>query len=930
MAADRESTTRFRCDYAGVRRPLPHFWEYCVGSGHATLALRADWQTQLRRCREELGFRHVRFHGLLDDAMGTLVDVKDTPLYSFHNVDQVHDFLRSIDMRPMVELSFMPRMLASSSKTVFHYNANVTPPCDYGNWAALISRLARHWVKRYGAEEVSRWPIEVWNEPNLQSFWTGSKAEYFKLFDFTYKALKHVHPGLRVGGPVTAKNAWIDDFLQFCEGAKVPPDFVSTHTYPTDAFGSPGDDTVAQLAAGHLGILHEQAREVRRIVGDRPLYYTEWSTSSNSRDELHDAPYAAAYIVHTLLNMGTLVDAYSYWTFSDIFSENYFPSKPFQGGFGLLTIHGVPKPAYRAYQVLHALGTERLEVAGNHDTVFVWVIDGTDGATVMAANLALPTHPIRTEAVVVELRNVPTVRAARLRRIDAEHANARARWKIQGEPCYPGPEEVGELLDASRLRWEAMEPKQANGVLTLELTVKPQSVTAIELSFAATKTDRAPEPDTADAGSRSFDAADEKLLEQLQRGAFGYFHRRANAANGLVPDSSAANSPCSIAATGFALSCYPIAVERGWLARDDAAAVTLRTLRFLADSRQGPEPDATGYKGFYYHFLEMKTGKRAWECELSTIDTAILLAGVTVAREFFDGASAAEASIRAIGAMLFARVDWSWIQDSRNEIQEAWKPEAGFEKADWAGYTEALILYLLGAASPSRPLAREVYEKVTASYRWRRNDGLEWIYAGPLFIHLFPQVWVDLRGLDDGVIGRKGIDYFENSRRAIGVQRDYARLNPWGFPGYGDDIWGLSACLGPSGVHAAINGEKHRYQGYAARGAPCGPDDGTLVPWAAAASLAHAPKSALAGLHALLAEYPHCLQEGCFVGAFNPSLPGRDGACWIAPACYGLDQGLVVTMIENARSGFLWKLTRNSPVFRAGLQRLGFRGGWLD
>ncbi|MEO8810011.1 MAG: glycosyl hydrolase family 39, partial [Rhodanobacter sp.] len=229
--------TRFTCDFSAKPEPLPHFWEHCVGSGHATLALRADWQAQLKQCREELGFRHVRFHGLLDDDMNTVIDQGNELIYSFHNADQIYDFLRSIDMRPIVELSFMPSALSSGDKTTFHYKANVTPPADYDQWATLVSKAASHWIDRYGAKEVSLWPMEVWNEPNMKSFWTGSQEDYFRLFEITHKALKHVHADLTVGGPVTAQNAWIDEFLEYCSNAGVPPDFISTHTYPTDARG---------------------------------------------------------------------------------------------------------------------------------------------------------------------------------------------------------------------------------------------------------------------------------------------------------------------------------------------------------------------------------------------------------------------------------------------------------------------------------------------------------------------------------------------------------------------------------------------------------------------------------------------------------------------------------------------------------------------
>jgi len=923
-------TTRFTCDLSAASEPLPHFWEYCVGSGRAALALRADWQDQLKQCRDDLGFRHVRFHGLLDDDMGTVDDEKDELLYSFHNADKIFDFVRSIDMRPIVELSFMPRALASGEQTVFHYKANVTPPADYGKWATLVSRLASHWIDRYGASEVTLWPMEVWNEPNMKSFWTGSQEDYFRLFETTHKALKHVHPDLQVGGPVTAKNAWIDEFLDYCAKAGVPPDFVSTHTYPTDALGKPGDDTKTTLSKGHLGILLEYAKKVREQVGKRPLYYTEWSTSSNPRDELHDDPYAAAYITQAMLNMGGVVDAYSYWTFSDIFEENFFPSKPFQGGFGLMNINGIPKPAYRAYEILHRLGKEKLPVKGKHGTVSVWVVRGDDVTTVVIVNLALPLHPIEAETVNLEFFGMAAVESAQVRRIDADHANAKAKWEMQGEPRYPGHDEVAAMIDASKLQVEAADVKVDGKVTTFEITVQPQSVTSVELRFAASQKKPLATSNAELPAPHVFHAHDEKLLDKLQSAAFRYFTEQANPENGLVADSSKKGAAGSIAATGFALSCYPVGAERGWISRKEAAAVTLKTLEFFAGSRQGADPKATGYKGFYYHFLDMQTGMRALECELSTIDTALLLSGVVVAGQYFDRKSVTEKAIRTVGKTLIDRVDWSWALDGNGEVNHSWIPGEGFKKADWHGYTEALMMYVLGVASPSYPWPRKVYEKVAQGFIWRHNAGLDWIHARPLFIHLFPQAWVDLRGLDDGFVSKHGpFDYFENTRRAIAVQRDYAHLNPSNFAGYGKDIWGLSACEGPDGQHKTRTGKKLQFLGYAARGVTEGPDDGTLVPWAAATCLAHAPVEALAGLHALLETYPKALRDGQFVGAINPSLPGDGPEGWVAPACFGLDQGLLVMMIENARTGLIWELTRKAPIIKKGLQKLGFAGGWL-
>ncbi len=923
--------TRFTCDFSSKPEAMPHFWEHCVGSGHATLALRADWQAQMKRCREELGFRHVRFHGLLDDDMNTVIDQGGERIYSFHNADQIYDFLRSIDMRPIVELSFMPTALASGEQTTFHYKANVTPPADYGEWATLVSKAASHWIERYGANEVSMWPMEVWNEPNMDSFWTGSQEDYFHLFEVTHKALKHVHPALRVGGPVTAQNAWIDDFVTYCKNAGITPDFISTHTYPTDARGSPDDDTKQTLAKSKLGILRERAQKVRKQVGKQPLYYTEWCTSSNPRDELHDDPYAAAYVTQAMLNMGTLVDAYSYWTFSDIFEENYFPSKPFQGGFGLMNIHGVPKPVYRAYEILHGLGEEKLSVKGQHETVQVWVVRGDETATIVIVNLALPEHPVKAESVNLELFHLPEVAHAQIARIDARHANAKATWKMQGEPRYPSPEEIAAMTEASRMKPEVVKVGSTGKTHTLEVKVQPQSVNAIELRFAAPKKKSAADSPAVVAAPHDFANKDEVLLDQLQSAAFRYFTENVNPDNGLVADNTKAGSAASISATGFALSCYPVAVERGWLSRKQAVGLTLKSLRFFANSRQGSDARATGHKGFYYHFLDMNSGARAQACELSTIDTAMLLAGMVVASVYFDRGSTGEKEIRSLVKDLLDRVDWTWTVDENGEINQSWKPGEGFKKADWEGYTEALVMYVLGTASRSHPMPPAAYRRDAEGYQWHRNAGLDWIHATPLFIHLFPQAWVDMRGLHDGYVSKYAdIDYFENTRRAITVQRDYADLNPNNYAGYSRDIWGLSACEGPVGELTMRNGEKKQFQGYAARGVTAGPDDGTLVPWAPVSCIAHSPAEAMVGVRAMLEKYPRALRDGQFVGAINPSLPGDGPEGWIAPGCFGIDQGLVVMMIENARSGLIWELTRNSAVFKRGLKQLGFAGGWLS
>jgi len=474
----------FYCDLTGAASNLPHFWEHTIGSGHATLALRADWQTQMRRAHEELGFGHVRFHGLLCDDVGTLIAEGDTLFYSFFNADQIFDFLLSIGMRPFVELSFMPTALASGDQIVFHYRANVSPPKDYVRWAALTHKLVAHWVERYGLAEVREWFFEVWNEPNLDAFGSGKQDDYFTLYRHTAEAIKSVDNALKVGGPATAANAWIDDFTAFCAKSQLPADFISTHHYPTDAFGQPGDDTEAQLSKSRRSVLRDETREVRRKAGDRPVYYTEWCTSSNPRDPMHDEPYAAAFITKTIMEANGLVQGYSYWTFSDIFEENYFPSVPFHGGFGLLNIHGIAKPAYRAFELLHALGTELLAVEGTHPTVDAWTVRCAQSATVLLTNYALPRHPIAVETIRIKLGNAPSPTQVTIRRIDSDHANAKRRWQEMGSPEYLNAGSVAELNAASRCEPEPYPFDVRDGAIGFDVTLPPLSVAAVTFRFA--------------------------------------------------------------------------------------------------------------------------------------------------------------------------------------------------------------------------------------------------------------------------------------------------------------------------------------------------------------------------------------------------------------------------------------------------------------
>jgi len=477
------SSIEFFCNLAEPATSLPHFWEHMVGSDHATIALRADWQRQLQRCHKELGFKYVRFHGLLSDDMGTLVRENDRLVYSFFNADQVFDFLLSIGMKPFVELSFMPTAIASGARTVFKYAANVTPPRDYKQWATLIKKLVSHWVERYGAVEVRKWFFEVWNEPNLKSFWTGTQRDYFKLYRYTVEAIKDVDASLRVGGPATAKSQWIEEFVDFCERNRLPADFISTHQYPTDNFER-DPETEVQLFKSQRGIMREVAQDTKRKACGRPVYYTEWNSSSNPRDPFHDEPYAAAFAVATIMEAKGLVDGYSFWTFSDIFEENYFPSVPFHGGFGLLNLHGIPKTTYRAFELLHNIGTQQLLVDGLHETVDCSVIRNDSTVTVLLTNHTTPGHSIETEHLEIRLNNVAEPTEVNIQRIDAGHANPKLLWEEMGQPEYLTEREIEQLQQASLLVKERQRFRYEDGALYMKTDLPSHAVAAITITLA--------------------------------------------------------------------------------------------------------------------------------------------------------------------------------------------------------------------------------------------------------------------------------------------------------------------------------------------------------------------------------------------------------------------------------------------------------------
>ena len=411
-----------------------------------------------------------------------------------------------------------------------------------------------------------------------------------------------------------------------------------------------------------------------------------------------------------------------------------------------------------------------------------------------------------------------------------------------------------------------------------------------------------------------------------------YYLHETNPDNGLVRDKTDPSAPVSIAAVGMALATIPVVVERGVLARNFAAKITLKRLRFLLQLPQGPEPDASGYKGFFYHFLDIETGRRVWQCELSTIDSALLFAGALTAATYFDHDTADEVEIRSLADTLYRRADWNWACDGEATVTHGWRPEEGFLRYRWEGYDEGLLLYILGLGSPTHPLPPESYRAYCASYQWKTIYDRELLYSGPLFTHQLSHMWIDFRGIRDQFMRDHDSDYFENSRQATYVQQAYAIHNPGNFVGYGERCFGFTACDGPGWVKRTVNGVEREFFDYVARGAPFGPDDGTVAPWVVIASLPFAPEIVLPTVKWFADIDLGMTAKYGFKPAFNLSFPVEDSptGSWVTPYHFGIDQGPVALMIENYRTGMLWNLMRRCPVFVTGLRRAGFDGGWLE
>jgi hypothetical protein len=430
-----------------------------------------------------------------------------------------------------------------------------------------------------------------------------------------------------------------------------------------------------------------------------------------------------------------------------------------------------------------------------------------------------------------------------------------------------------------------------------------------------------------------------EFLERLQRDTFAFFWDAPVGGNGLTPDRSPNPDLSSVAAVGFALTSYPIGVEKGWITRAQAAERTLLTLRCLWLGRQGPEPHgAMGYKGFFYHFLDARTGHRAAESELSTIDTALLMAGVLASQAFFDRPEESERAIRELADQLYLRVDWAWAKSPKHPplLSMGWTPEQGFLQFDWQGYNEAMILYLLALGSPTHAIDPHAWDAWTSTYRWDASDGFPRVVFDPLFGHQYSHIWVDFRAIQDPYMRSRGIDYFVNSTRATYANRAYCIANPAKWIGYDEFVWGLSASDGPLKIlnGSGTAGSASPFHAYWARGAgPDQRDDGTIAVTAAGGSVPFAPELTIPTLLQFHARFGDRLYgKYGFKDAFNLSFAevASDKPGWFDDEYVAIDQGPILLMIENFLTGRIWSLTKSDAYFRSGLIRAGFTGGWLE
>jgi xylan 1,4-beta-xylosidase len=466
-------------DASARAMPLPHFWEHMFGSGRAILSMRESYRQDLREVKKITGVQYIRFHAIFQDEVGVYdEDAQGVPVLNFSYVDQIYDGLRANGVRPFIELSFMPKKLASNKDALhaFWYKQNVSPPKDYAKWDEMITQFAKHLIERYGIDEVSQWYFEVWNEPNID-FWVGQPQQptYFELYDHTARGLKAVNQRLRVGGPATAQAAWADTFIKHCADNKVPVDFVSSHVYGNDkaedVFGTHEQIPRNRMVCRAIGKVHDQIKS--SAMPNLPLIWSEFNASYANEPDVTDASYMGPWMADTIRQCDGLVDEMSYWTFSDVFEEQGVVKQPFYGGYGLIAAGGIPKPAFNAFLLLHRLGDERLGSASED----VLVTRRKDGTLIVAAwNMADPGTRGPEKEVEFKFEHA-RLSSARVMQLDPDHGDVHKAYAAMGSPRYPTEQQIEKLREASKL--SPAETHQLKGG-SLTVRIPSQGLVLIE------------------------------------------------------------------------------------------------------------------------------------------------------------------------------------------------------------------------------------------------------------------------------------------------------------------------------------------------------------------------------------------------------------------------------------------------------------------
>jgi xylan 1,4-beta-xylosidase len=464
-------------------------WKFCVGTGRLGLALQKEYLDHLKFVQEKIGFQYIRGHGLLSDDIGIYREIEingeKKPFYNFMYIDRILDSYLVLNIRPFIEFGFMPKALASGDQTVFYWMGNVTPPKDYNKWRDLIVAVITHFIERYGIEEVMKWPFEVWNEPNLVNFWKdANKAEYFKLYEITAKAVKSVHPNLQVGGPAICggSDEWIIDFLHFCAERDVPIDFISRHAYTSKAPHKKTFEYYYQELEPPENML-EQFKTVRELIRQSPfphlpIHITEFNTSYSPINPIHDTALNAAYIARILSEGGDYVDSFSYWTFSDVFEELDVPKALLHGGFGLVANHSIPKPTFHTFTFFNGLGEELLY--RDSEMIVTRRVDGS--IAVVLWNLVMEKGKGFTRELSLNIpTSFPYVFIKR-QTVDEKYGNPWVVWRQMGRPRFPNHQVIETLRQVAQPHVITEQKKVQDGMLHLPIVLSKNEVTLIEIN----------------------------------------------------------------------------------------------------------------------------------------------------------------------------------------------------------------------------------------------------------------------------------------------------------------------------------------------------------------------------------------------------------------------------------------------------------------